>query len=713
MPLHVKCPHCRVTVQNIDRLLPADGGNLVSCPDCRKAFRVAIAPRKPAEPPVADVDLPSLPEPPETEIPVLEEVAEPQPEPIVLEPYEDDPPPKPKPTSKRPSSRPIPPRSRPNDYPPARRPGAKRNDSAGLYIGIGIGGVVVLVVAIVLLAIPGGKQETPPPPPQVVQRNDLFREPWLKGDEVGKEPNFNDPPPDRPRPKDEPKLNPNPVFPPNFPPPNFPPEFPNFPPNPVPRAKRPEKEWDIGLPKADPPAAMPGVEIPATPVKVSVERKEGIRRAPFDGESKVIDLPGVVDSTCVGGGGRFLIFFLRVERQLAIFDVNEAKVVKQIPTPDDTTLFAANRKELLTVLPRTREVKRYSFQTFEEAGGWKLPQGGWAYTHAMMGADSDGPLVVAATPRSLRLDFDLFDPATGRELPSPKPENHAYRYQPSGSQAFVTADGKRLCYPTGFGPGATRVLKITEGGFELPPEATNRFSRHIGGNYHFVVPNADGSELYGQGQLFASDGAPVGRQVGSHGNTIWFVPAVEGKLFLSFVEVRGTRPKQQEVPLHVGLHLQGVTEPFALIPPPEGTTNFLNYPSGQSVPFHRHVFFIPSADVLAILPTDKRKLHLRRIDAEQLAKKADPSYLFVDGALAFDVKRGEKWEAPLRVRHPNRDKVEVRVESGPSGLKLTPEGKLSWEVPPSASPQQPDVVLRLSDGTGKVVNHTIKLRLVP
>lgn len=713
MPLHVKCPHCRVTIQNIDRIL-SGGENRVTCPDCRKPFRVATTPKKPVEQPVADIDLPSLPAPPEPEIPVLEILPDPEPTPIVLELFDDDPPPKP--ASKRPSSRPVAPKSRPrDDRPPSQQPRGKSGDSAGLYIGLGIGGVAILIVAIILFFIPGQKPGMPDSAPQVVQKKESLPKAQLKGDEIGKEPNFNNPNRGQQAPpQEEPKLDPNPGFPPNFP--GFPPEVPqpnfpgNVPPNPRPRRPQPEKEWDIGLPKADPPAREPGVEIPATPLKVTVERTEGIRRASFEGESKTIDFPGPADSSCVGGGGRFLIFFIRREKQLAIFDVNEAKVVKTLPTPDETTLFAANRTELLTIQPRTRTVKRFSLQSFDEVGTWQLPQGGWLYLQAMMGSDSNGPLIVATSPRSQRLDFDLFDPVTGGELPSPQVTTSLFRYSPSGGQAFVTADGKRLCY-TNFALRGQTILKITENGIELPPEPPNRSSPAFRGNYSFIVPNRDASEFYGQGQLYDPEGQPVGKQVGAHGNTIWFTPAVEGKFFLSFVEVKGTPPKPTEVPLHVGIHLPGSTEPLALIPPLAGTANFLHYPTGQSVPFHRHAFFVPSADLLAILSADKQKLHLHRVNVTDLLQKGGQDYLIVE-ANTFDVKRGEKWEAPLKV-FSKKDKVEVRVERGPTDLKVTPEGKLAWEVPKDISAMREDVVLHLTDKAGKETTHTIRLRIVP
>ena len=62
-------------------------------------------------------------------------------------------------------------------------------------------------------------------------------------------------------------------------------------------------------------------------------------------------LPAPAADACAGGGGRFLILHLAQTRQLAVFDVNQAKVVKYLPVPADNVRFAAGMNKLLVVAP--------------------------------------------------------------------------------------------------------------------------------------------------------------------------------------------------------------------------------------------------------------------------------------------------------------------------------------------------------------------------
>src|SRR5262249_45346531 len=81
---------------------------------------------------------------------------------------------------------------------------------------------------------------------------------------------------------------------------------------------------------------------PAQVRDVCVSRRSGRS----GGRSNCSLRPAQVRDVCVGGGGRFLILHLLGQGRLAVFDVNEAKIVKSIPAPDDHTLFTAGMDKL-------------------------------------------------------------------------------------------------------------------------------------------------------------------------------------------------------------------------------------------------------------------------------------------------------------------------------------------------------------------------------
>ena len=47
------------------------------------------------------------------------------------------------------------------------------------------------------------------------------------------------------------------------------------------------------------------------------------------------DLPEAFEQVKTGGGGRFLIFYLKNAKKLAIFDVFQARIVHEIEVADD------------------------------------------------------------------------------------------------------------------------------------------------------------------------------------------------------------------------------------------------------------------------------------------------------------------------------------------------------------------------------------------
>ena len=60
----------------------------------------------------------------------------------------------------------------------------------------------------------------------------------------------------------------------------------------------------------------------------------------------------------------YQILHLARAGKLAIFDVNEAKVVKELPAPEDLK-FAAGLDKLVIALPGSKTLQRWDLNTFE------------------------------------------------------------------------------------------------------------------------------------------------------------------------------------------------------------------------------------------------------------------------------------------------------------------------------------------------------------
>src|SRR5262249_30090544 len=91
-----------------------------------------------------------------------------------------------------------------------------------------------------------------------------------------------------------------------------------------------------------------------------------IKPAPLAGDKVTVNLPASMQQACVGGGGRYLILHLPQQRKLAVFDSNEAKVVKYLPVAEDEISFTAGLDKLFVALPAANLLQRWDLTTFEK-----------------------------------------------------------------------------------------------------------------------------------------------------------------------------------------------------------------------------------------------------------------------------------------------------------------------------------------------------------
>src|SRR5262249_1625461 len=139
---------------------------------------------------------------------------------------------------------------------------------------------------------------------------------------------------------------------------------------------------------------------------------------------------------CVGGGGRFLLLHLPRERKLAVFDANEAKVVKYLPVPEDKPLLAAGRDQLVVGLPESNVLQRWSLATFEREAAVPAPQPG-ALKALAMGSATAGPLLVVGADGLALLDPQTFRPS-GHEV--------GERLRPQFDAVRMSADGRLIVF---------------------------------------------------------------------------------------------------------------------------------------------------------------------------------------------------------------------------------------------------------------------------
>ncbi|MBV9123446.1 MAG: hypothetical protein JO112_08825, partial [Planctomycetes bacterium] len=419
----------------------------------------------------------------------------------------------------------------------------------------------------------------------------------------------------------------------------------------------------------------------------SVAGPLAIKTTPLDGDQATVPLAAPADEVCAGGAGRFLILHLPTLHQLAIFDVNEARIVKSLPTPDDDVQFAADRDDLVVALPSNGSVlQRWSLTTFEKEAVAACPLPG--RIQLAMGSGSNGPLVLVggAQPGQTGGTLKLLDPKTFQESQFQVRENSQPLpgYGIPVGRLHVSADGKVITGPWNLARQENTYVPIA------------------------TVPNAlpAADFLCGVDQLWSLDGKVLGETVGGYGHRVWFVPGVQGPYFVSVNETR--EGGWQNLSLRLGVHVAANPHPVLTFPQFDALKGLMDYISGQPQPFERHVFLIPNAKLLAVLPLTRDKLVLYRFDLDQLLDKSGNDSLFVTSLPPSIFKPGETFTYDLAVRS-KKGPVQYRLESGPAGMAVSSTGRVVWGVPAGFAETKVTVILTLQDTGGQKITHTFQL----
>jgi len=433
------------------------------------------------------------------------------------------------------------------------------------------------------------------------------------------------------------------------------------------------------------PAAPPALVIKPSPLKADKESRP---------------LPGTVGAVALGGGGRFLFLHLPAQRQLAVFDVNEAKVVKYLPVAEDNPKFAAGAEKLVVYLPGANVLQRWDLATLEREVTVTNPVSGTVHV-LLLGSASRGPLVIGAAGGGRGLTF--LDPLTFKEL--------EYRYtdgQPGRGVRFenypptvrISADGRVLTMWTpGLSPSGLHSL-VLEG------RTLRDHYEHTSVGYN--LPGPDGKTLFTPGQLYTAELKPLGQRKGGFGAAVWYLPAAHGKFYLSVNEKKLGGVARSS--LSVAVHLLGDERPLVTLPQLDGLEGLIDWQTGRTSGFERHVHFIPDAKLIVVLPSTNDKLQLFRFDLDEALEKSGIDYLYVASTPPQRIKAGSDLVYQVQTRS-KKGGVKYKLESGPPGMTLTPAGRLSWRVPADHAQAETDVLIAVSDVSGQEVFHTFKLAL--
>lgn len=413
-----------------------------------------------------------------------------------------------------------------------------------------------------------------------------------------------------------------------------------------------------------------------------------IKPAPLDQAVVEVPLPGKVYDAVAAGGGRYWLFQFADPRQIALFDVNEAKITRTAALAGGAVV-AAGMNKLFVAYPDAGVIVRYDLATLRKEVAVKLPFDG-TVTNLAMGSASSGPLLVRYTTRGKPDNSAVvfLDPTTFRLLelgydphgyprPGYGPGWH-YRADPDG-RTFVG-----WAYTNG--APAREVLTVADSGIQK------------GGLDEETFPGA-GGVLLGKTRVWA--GGVV--RVASPKGEFYRVPSQSGPFYLG----RSLAGRFDDaVPRPLELYGYWSDRPLAalkdvkLASPPPRVAPAENFDLDA-----RH-FFCPDASVLGVVTGADDKLTLYKLDIDALLAQSGGDYLFVTGRPPA-AETGRPFRYPIAVKS-KAGGVAFKLDTGPDGMTVAPDGAVAWAVPKDWA-EPVGVVARIADKSGQEVFHSFVL----
>ncbi len=416
-------------------------------------------------------------------------------------------------------------------------------------------------------------------------------------------------------------------------------------------------------------------------------------------------LPGEVTQIAVGAGGRFFALYMSGVGKIAVFDVNEAKVVKYLDAQGAGVKIAAGQNHLLVALPEVGKIQRWSLKTLELELTTAFHFKGRLHTFAM-GSASNGPLFwLSSDVKVFRYTVGFIDPTNMKSLAVQQNDQEFYgswhpQYPP---QIRVSANGRVFgSWSPGIFPSGIETV-IVEG------TTANHYRDHQSGGY--VNPGPDGSRVYTGRGPYTSQAKPIGKprewRVNDADVTL---PACHGEWSFSFQP--GDSLDNGKVSIHLPNHPQalGTLSQVQVMTTKELTTPRRLNEVGLFV--DQRIHMIPAAKCLLTIPPTGDRVHVYRLDPVELLEKSGVDYLAILSQPPSFAVLGEKFTYQIEAK-ARKGGLKFELVSGPLGMTISPTGSLTWSVPPTfGEGATTSVIVSVRDAAGQERTHSFVLRAV-
>jgi S1-C subfamily serine protease len=426
----------------------------------------------------------------------------------------------------------------------------------------------------------------------------------------------------------------------------------------------------------------------------------------------------------VGGGGRYLILQHRSTRQLAIFDVASAEIVKRIDLPSEEVLYTAGAEKLILLYPNEKLIQRYNLKSMTaESTAQKQPIQA-RIQNIVMGCDSDGPILAYWSDARGAGPFpsgpsrcSFIDPVTLKVLKMERQGSAAdadptavrsFRLQHSTVQDRIqlraSPDGALFgSWCTSTGPSGIQIIAVRGGSIE---------GHYLHEDAGHIVPAADGKTLCtGYRGRRRSDGTDFDPKHRTGPSAETLVPSASPAYYLSISGFNDTHAPSQG-PFSLTVRLASNDSDVITIRDLAEMAGSSRRPQSDQdgMTIDKRFHFIPQANLLITIPPSNDRLVLRRLDLDRAIENSPRPLLFVGSPSEISARPRQKLVHQV-VARSSGGTVRYELTSGPAGLSVTPDGTLSWNVPLDGGGKSFEVILTVSDSSGRQLFHTIHLKI--
>lgn len=400
------------------------------------------------------------------------------------------------------------------------------------------------------------------------------------------------------------------------------------------------------------------------------------------GHAGTIELPAAANEVAAGGGGRYLVAHMKAIHALAIVDLCNTTVAHVIELPAGESHFAVGLDKIF-VSHEKNSISRYDLRTAQREVTAFAPEDG--VQGMWMGCAAVSPLIVASGKSTLLYDPQTFhaEPITWEKWGVPDSNWPSPNMRVSGDGQSIVAWGGGWA---GIELAAIDGLKMVDHhkGYNGSPSDPARISW-------------SGSVIFtGKEGILTRDLSAAPIHMDGYG-----FGALSPNYVLALKTHRDRRGRESDGILKIYL-----APSYQLI----AALDDLRVLTESGLPPEQRIWFVPSANLLAIVGAGNSRIYLRRFSATEALEESGIDYLLVTSIPNPIATRGWRYSYSIQTLS-KRGGVSFSLSSGPPGMSITPEGIVRWNVPADFKGTRAEAIVSAKDASGQAIFHTFTIQI--